>query len=45
MEFKVEGLVARCYKDHMSKRILDRLGITLRSLKMYGYIDSETKSY
>ena len=45
MGFWVEGLVARCYKDHMSRRILDRMGMTLRSLETYGYIGSKTKSY
>ena len=29
----------------MSRKILDRTGMTLRSLKMYGYIGSKTKSY
>ena len=44
--FWVKGLIARCYKDHVSrKRILDRMGMTLRSLQTYGYIDSKTKSY
>ena len=43
--FWVEGLMARCYEDHVSRKILDRMGMTLRSLEMYGYFDSKTKSY
>ena len=44
--FWVKGLGARRYEDHVSrKRIKDRMGITLWSLKMYGYIGSKTKSY
>ena len=32
-------------QDHMSKKISNRMGMTLRSLKTYGYIDNKTKSY
>ena len=32
-------------QDHVSKRIFNRMGITLRSLETYGYIGSKTKSY
>ena len=45
MGFWVEGLVARCYKDHVDKKILDRIGMTLWSLETYSYIDNKTKSY
>ena len=46
LEFWVEDLVARCYEDYMSrKRVENRIGMTLRSLEMYGYIGSKTKSY
>ena len=45
MGFGIEGLVARYYEDYVSKRILDRMGMTLRSLKTYRYIDNKTKSY
>ena len=45
IEFWVENLVARCYEDHMSRKILDRISMTLWSLETYGYIDSKTKSY
>ena len=45
MRFWVEGLVARYYKNHVNKKILDKMGITLQSIKMYVYIDSKTKSY
>ena len=45
MRFLIEDLVARCYKDHVSRRILDRLGMTLRSFEIYRYIDNKTKSY
>ena len=45
MGFWLEGLVARCYKDHVSKRMLGRMGMTLWSLETYGYIGSKTKSY
>ena len=46
MVFWVEGLVARCYEDHVSrKRIFRWRGMTLWSLKTYGYIGSKTKSY
>ena len=42
----VESLKARHYKNHMGrKKIKDRMGITLCSLKTYGYIDSKTKNY
>ena len=37
--------MARYYEDYMNKRILNRISITLRSLKTYGYIDSKIKSY
>ena len=45
IRFWIESLVTRCYKDHMSRKILDKMGMTLRSLETYGYIDSKTKSY
>ena len=32
-------------RDHVNKRISSRIGMTLWSLKTYGYIDSKTKSY
>ena len=32
-------------RDHMSRRIFNRMGMTLRSLETYGYIGSKTKSY
>ena len=32
-------------QDHVSRRISSRMGMTLRSLETYGYIDSKTKSY
>ena len=36
MEFWLEGPVARCYGDHVSRRMLGRMGMTLWSLKTYG---------
>ena len=42
----MEGLEAKYYKNHVGrKKIEDRVGIILRSLKMYGYIGSKTKNY
>ena len=42
----MENLEAKRYKDHLDrKRIEDRIDMTLWSLKIYGYIDSKTKSY
>ena len=32
-------------QDHVSKRIFNRMGMTLRSLETYVYIGSKTKSY
>ena len=29
MGFWLEGLVARCYEDHVNRRILDRMGMIL----------------
>ena len=44
--FQIESLKAKRYKDHMNKKgIKSRVGMTLRSLKTYGYIGSKTKSY
>ena len=37
--------MARCYKDYLSKKILDKIGMTLQSFEMYEYISSKTKSY
>ena len=31
--------------DHVSRKIFSRIGMTLQSLKTYGYIGSKTKSY
>ena len=45
MRFWVKSLVARCYKDYVNRKILDRMGMTLRSLEIYGYIGSKTKNY
>ena len=45
MGFQVEVLMARYYKDYMSKKMLDRIGMTLQSLKTYRYIGSKTKNY
>ena len=45
MRFWLEGLAARCYKDHGSKRMLGRIGMILWSLETYGYIGSKTKNY
>ena len=45
MGFWLEGLVARCYKDHVSRRMLGRVGMTLWNLKMYRQIGSKTKGY
>ena len=43
--FWVEGLIARYYKDYVSKGILDRMDMILQSLETYGYIGSKTKNY
>ena len=44
--FWVKGLGAKYYKDPMSKKgRVDRMGMTLQSLKIYGYIGCKTKSY
>ena len=44
--FWLEGLEARHYKNHIKmKGIEDKMGMTLWSLKIYGYIDSKIKSY
>ena len=32
-------------RDHVSRRIFSRIGMTLQSLEIYGYIGSKTKSY
>ena len=45
IKFWVEGLVARYYKDYMSRKILDRMNMTLRSFETYGYLGNKTKSY
>ena len=45
IKFWVKDLVARCYENHVSKKILDKMGMTLQSLETYGYIDSKTKNY
>ena len=34
--FWLEGLVARSYVGYVGKRMLDRMGMTLWSLKTYG---------
>ena len=35
MRFWLEDLVARCYGDHVSRRMLGRMDMTLWSLKTY----------
>ena len=45
MRFLIESLVARCYKGHVSRRVLGKMGIILWSLETYRYIGSKTKSY
>ena len=37
--------MARCYENHVSNRILDRMGMILWSFEMYRYISNKTKSY
>ena len=32
-------------QDHVSRKIFSKIGMTLRSLEMYGYIGRKTKSY
>ena len=44
MGFWVEDLVARCYKNYVTRKILDRIGITLRNLKTYEYISRRLKA-
>ena len=42
----MKNLKVMHYKNHMDeKKIEDRIGIALWSLKMYGYISSKTKNY
>ena len=44
--FWVEGLGAKRYKNHVSrKKKIDKMVMTLQSLKTYGYISSKIKSY
>ena len=44
--FLVEDLEAKHYKGHISKKEIEgRIGITLQSLKTYGFISSKAKSY
>ena len=46
LQFWMEGLEASRYENNISgKKIEDRMGITLQSLKIYGYIGSKIKSY
>ena len=45
MGFWLEGLAARCYEGHVSRRMLGRVGMILWSLEIYGYIGSKIKSY
>ena len=48
--FRCDGILGRrpggqVLRDHVSRRISSEMGMTLRSLKTYGYIDSKTKNY
>ena len=44
--FRVKDLKARRYKNHIGRKgIEDKIGMTLQSLEMYGYIGNKTKSY
>ena len=46
LEFWVKSLETKHYKDHVGrKRIENRMGTILWSLKTYEYIGSKTKSY
>ena len=46
LELWIESLEAKRYKNHMSRKWRkDKMVMILRSLKMYEYIGSKTKSY